>query len=306
MAQTVETSLPAARPVAVVGDRCGEGAIWSAEEGAVYWTDINRFLVHRLTYPERRLTTWTFDEPTTALSLSTEPGRLLVALASGLVWWWPATDRRSPHGFRLADHPRARLNDGRADPLGHFWIGSMYNNVAPHGGPTEEHRATDRGVLFRVAPDGGVEEAVRGIGISNTLCWSPDRTRFYFADTLKNEIRVFAYDAERGRIGADLAHFAGFHRGAPDGSAIDAEGYLWNCRWGGGGIARIAPDGTLASFHPVPTLNVTTCAFGGPDLSTLFVTSARNDADPSDRLAGSLWAIDAGVRGLPENKVRVL
>ena len=81
----------------------------------------------------------------------------------------------------------------------------------------------------------GVTETLRGIGISNTLCWAPDGRTFYFADTLKNEIRAYAFD-DRGRIGRDLAHFTGYERGAPDGSAIAAEGYLWNCRWGGGGI----------------------------------------------------------------------
>lgn len=296
--------LPIPRPVAIVGDRTGEGAIWCAEEQAVYWTDINRFLVHRMTYPDRHLRTWIFDEPPTALALTTEPGRILVALASRLVWWWPAEDRREAQGFTLGDHPRVRLNDGRADPLGNFWVGSMFNNVTAVGGPTDEHHAPGNGILFRIAPDGGVTETLRGIGISNTLCWAPDGRTFYFADTLKNEIRAYAFD-DRGRIGRDLAHFTGYERGAPDGSAIDAEGYLWNCRWGGGGIARIAPDGRLDAFVPIPTLNITTCVFGGPDLRTLFVTSARNDADPGDRLAGSLWAIDTVVPGLPENRVIV-
>lgn len=293
------------RPAAVVGDRCGEGAVWCPEEGAVYWTDINRFLVHRLTWPDRRLATWIFEEPTTALALSTEPGRLLVALASKLIWWWPADDRRRDHGFRLAGHPEVRLNDGRADPQGCFWVGSMYNNVAEDGGPTEVHRASDKGVLFRIAPDGHWTEERRGIGIANTLCWSPDGAHFYFGDTMRNEIRAYAYDRATGDIADDGVHLAGYEWGVPDGSAIDAEGYVWNCRWGGGGIVRIAPDGTVDGFHAVPTLNVTTCTFGGPDLATLFVTSARNDRNPGDRLAGSLWAMEPGVRGFPDNRVKV-
>ena len=298
----------ASRPVrlaAATADRCGEGAVWCAEEAAVYWTDINRFLVHRMTWPGRALTTWTFAEPPTALALSQEPGRLLVALASHLVWWWPATDRRLPHGFRLPGLPKVRLNDGRADPLGNFWVGSMFNNVTPVGGPTEEHAGEPRGKLFRVRPDGQVTEELSGIGISNTLCWSPDRTRFYFADTQANELRRYEYDAATGDIGGPAAHLGGYARGVPDGSAIDADGFIWNCRWGGGGIVRIAPDGQVVGFHPVPTLNVTTCVFGGPDLSTLFITSARNDAEPGDRLAGSLWAMEAGISCLPENRVAV-
>ena len=293
----------AVRPVAAVGDRCGEGAIWCAEESAVYWVDINRFLIHRLTWPGCAIMTWLFDEPPVALALSAEPGRILVALASRLLWWWPKSDRRQEHGFRLAGHPVARLNDGRADPIGQFWVGSMYNNVTSEGGATDEHVARDRGHLFRITPDGQATTELSGIGISNTLCWSPDRTWFYFADTLKNDIWRYAYDAATGRISGGASYLAGYDRGVPDGSAIDAEGYIWNCRWGGGGIVRVAPDGVVHSFHPVPTLNLTTCAFGGPGLSTLFITSARNEEQPGDRLAGSLWALDAGVSGFPENRV---
>lgn len=292
-------------PAAIVGDRCGEGAVWCAEEQAVYWTDINRFLVHRLTWPERALTTWIFDEPPTALALSRGSGRLLIALASKLIWWWPASDTRAEHGFSLPGHPKVRFNDGRADPLGNFWIGSMYNNVAAHGGATNEHRAPANGSMFRVTAQGEATEVLRGIGIANTLCWSPDGGTFYSADTMKNEIRAYDFDRRTGEIGAARIHLGGYDKGFPDGSAIDADGYVWNCRWGGSGIVRIAPDGSVASFHAVPTRNVTTCVFGGSDLSTLFITSARNDDDPADRLAGSLWTMDAGVRGLPENRVAI-
>jgi len=88
--------------LAAVADRCGEGAVWSAEERAVYWTDINRFLIHRLEYPSRSLTTWIFDEPVVALALTTDPERLLVALGSRLIWWWPHSDRRGGTSFALA------------------------------------------------------------------------------------------------------------------------------------------------------------------------------------------------------------
>ncbi len=293
------------RPAAIVGDRCGEGAVWCAEESAVYWVDINRFLVHRLSWPDCALMTWLFEEPPTALALSTEPGRLLVALASRLTWWWPAQDRRLDHGFHLPDYPSVRLNDGRADPAGNFWIGTMYNNVTPDGGDTNQHASPDKGSLYRIRPDGSATRALLGIGIANTLCWSPDETHFYFADTMRNEIRRYAYDAARGEIGSSELHLVGFEHGVPDGSAIDCEGHVWNCRWGGRGLARVAPDGSHVSFHPVPTLNLTTCAFGGPDLSLLFITSARNDAEPGDRLAGSLWVMEPGVRGLPERRVLV-
>lgn len=289
--------------LAAVADRCGEGAVWSAEESAIYWTDINRFLIHRMDYPSWQLRTWVFHEPVVALALATDPSRMLVALGSRLIWWWPESDERVDHGFRLSDWPEVRLNDGRPDPLGNFWIGSMFNNVAPDGGPAE--RGGTPGVLHRISPDGTVTEWVRDIGISNTLCWKAAKTQFYFADSHKNEMRVYDYDAATGNLGESRVLLAGYERAIPDGSAIDRDGFIWNCRYYGGGIVRVAPDGQIDRFIELPTRNITTCTFGGPNLSTLFVTSAANDTEAGDRLAGSLWMIETDVAGLPENKVHV-
>lgn len=284
---------------APTGDRCGEGAVWSAPERAVYWTDINRFLVHRYDEASASVRSWLFDEPAVGLSLTTEPGRMLVILASKLVWWWPATDRRQDHGFRLDGFPRVRLNDGRTDPAGNLWVGSMKNNVLPDGelgepGPGE-------GILFRIAPDGAVTTWVDGIGISNTLCWSPDRSTFYFGDTLENVIWAFDYDAATGAIANRRDHFRGFDRGLPDGSAIDAQGEVWNCRFGGGCIARVGPDGTLRQAIDIGVPNVTTCVFGGDDLRTLYITTASIVCPPGHRLAGSLFRLRTDTPGMGEN-----
>lgn len=291
------------RCIVPAGDRTGEGVTWHAAERAVYWTDINRFLIHRYDEATSAVRSWHFDEPVVALALTTEPGRLLVALGSRLVWWWPATDRRADHGFILPDTPRARLNDGRADPHGHFWIGSMQNNVNPDGSPGEVDKGL--GALYRIAPDGAAGAWLTGLGIANTLCWSPDGGTFYFADTLENEIRAFDVDRETGAISGGRRHFAGFGRGAPDGSAIDAEGHLWNARYGGGCVVRIAPDGTVSGIVEVPAPNVTTCTFGGVDRRTLYITTAGLGTPPGHRLAGSLFALRTAVPGLPENRVHL-
>lgn len=287
--------------VAPVGDRCGEGAVWSAAEAALYWTDINRFLIHRFDEATRAVRTWLFDEPVVAISLTDEDGRLLVALGSKLIWWWPQIDRREDHGFVLPGAPRVRLNDGRADPAGNFWVGSMKNNVLPDGQLGEV--APGEGILYRIAPDGAVSEWRHGLGISNTLCWSPDRSTFYFGDTLANEIYAFDYDVAEGAIAGERNFFINFDRGSPDGSAIDSEGFLWNCRYGGRCIARIAPDGSLAEAIDMPVTNITTCTFGGADLKTLYITTAG--LGPDERLAGSLYAMRVEVAGLPENRYGV-
>lgn len=285
------------------GDKCGEGAVWSTDENAVYWTDVTRFLIHRFDLASSSLQSWFFDEPVVAISLTSKPGQMLVALASRLVNWWPATDQRTDFGFALQGYPRVRFNDGRSDPAGNFWVGSMKNNVLPDGELGEAGKG--EGVLYRVDPAGAVTEWRQGLGISNTLCWSPDARSFYFADTLENEIRVYDYDKASGEISNERPFLTGFARGHPDGSAIDSEGYLWNCRFGGGCILRLAPDGSVDRVVEMPVQNATTCTFGGPDLKTLFITTASIISPPGNRLAGSLFALDVEVPGMAENKFRI-
>jgi sugar lactone lactonase YvrE len=143
------------------------------------------------------------------------------------------------------------------------------------------------------------------IGISNTLCWSPDRSRFYFGDTLKNSIDVFHYDDSTGDIKRIGPFFSAFGRGLPDGSAIDNEGCLWNCRFHGGCIVRVGPNGEVLTTIDLPMTNITTAVFGGADLKTLYVTTASDQKAPGDRLAGSLVAVRTGATGLAPNRVRV-
>lgn len=289
--------------VAPTGDICGEAVTWSADENCVYWVDINRFLVHRMDAANGAVTSHLFDEPVVALSLTTRAGTLLVSLGSKLILLHVETDQRRDLGVSLPGSPAVRFNDGRTDPNGVFWIGSMGNNVGPQG---ENLDVTDGlGKLYRYAVDGPLEEVEAGIGIANTLCWSPDKSTFYFGDTLKNEIRSYRFDASNSAIGDGRIHFAGFERGFPDGSAIDADGYIWNCRFGGGCIVRIAPDGSVDRLIEMPVKNITTCCFGGPDLATLFITTASAMEDESDRLAGSLFAIETQTCGLSENRFKL-
>lgn len=286
-------------PVCIVpvGDICGEAATWDAAAGRLYWTDINRFLLHVHDPVVGTTRTHMFDEPVVALSLTNRAGWLLVALGSGLILFDPDAGTREDLTARLAGWPDQRLNDGRSDPHGRFWVGSMANNVAADGVPLPVRDG--EGTLFRYHHGGDMVPVETGIGISNTLCWSPDRRRFYFGDTLKNEIRVYDYDMASGEICNGVPFFAGFDRGLPDGSAMDSAGYLWNCRYGGGCIVRVAPDGSIDRVIEMPASNITTCTFGGPDRKTLYVTTAA--AEQMERLAGSLFAISVETPGMDEN-----
>jgi sugar lactone lactonase YvrE len=202
--------------------------------------------------------------------------------------------------FKYEAWPAVRLNDARSDPRGSLWVGSMRNNIAADGSAIE-FGGTD-GVLLRLDADGKTSVWRKDIGISNTMVWSPDRRRFYTGDSIANVIWAYDYDQATGAISNERPFLQGFARGLPDGSAMDAEGFLWNCRYYGNCVVRVAPDGKIDRVVEMPVKNITTCCFGGADLKTLFVTTASAHAPLGDRLAGSLFAIRTEVKGQAENR----
>jgi len=175
----------------------------------------------------------------------------------------------------------------------------MRNNVKEDG-ELGEAGGWD-GVLYRIDGSGGSSVQRRELGISNTVLWSADNSRFYFGDTMKNQIWSYDYDLADGSIHNERSFFQGFSRGWPDGSAIDTEGYLWNCRYGGSCILRVAPDGSVDRVVEMPVSNLTNCTFGGTDGNILYVTSAAPDSGKWERFGGCLFAIETNVSGLPSN-----
>ena len=149
------------------------------------------------------------------------------------------------------------------------------------------------------------EQLADDIGFANGPCFSLDGRTLYLADSLERTIWAYDYDPKSAQISNERVFFSGFSRGHPDGSATDAEGYLWNCRFAGGCVVRVAPDGRIDRVLEVPARNVTTCAFGGKDLKTLYITTAEMMTDESDRLAGSLFALDVDVPGAPAFRAKV-
>jgi sugar lactone lactonase YvrE len=176
----------------------------------------------------------------------------------------------------------------------------MWNNVNPDGSGGEIEKG--HGKLFRLNPDGNVTEWRANLGIANTLAWNPERTIFYFADTLLNTVYQYDYDVKTSDLANERVFFKDFPRGSPDGSTMDSEGYLWNCRYGGSCIVRVAPNGAVDRVIEMPTSNVTTCTFGGPDLRTLYITTAAAGTKPGDRFAGGLFALQTEVPGQSENR----
>lgn len=286
------------------GDRCGEGVTWHAVEQAIYWVDINRFLLHRYSLGQKTTESWFFDEPVTSVVQTSDEAVMLVVLASKLILWRRDSNKRVLLPFLLPGYPQVRFNDARVDPGGALWVGSMRNNVAIDGSALPAG-GTD-GILFRFDPDYRVSEWARGIGIANTLAWSPDHRTFYFADTLANRICAHDYDITRAHIARERTFFEGFGRGLPDGSTVDSEGYIWNCRYGGSCVVRIDPQGNVDHILEMPTASPTACTFGGPEGDVLFITSASLESAPSDRLAGSVFAVKTSVHGLGENRFQLL
>jgi sugar lactone lactonase YvrE len=182
-----------------------------------------------------------------------------------------------------------RFNDGGCDPDGRFYCGTMAWDARPGAG-----------ALYRLDPDGSVERVLDGVTISNGLEWSPDGCSAYYADTPTGGIDVFDYDPDSGLTGRRPFVEIPSALGSPDGLTVDAEGGVWVALYGGGAIHRYAPEGARDAVVDVPTQKPTACTFGGPDLSTLYVTTTQEGLPPgSDALAGSLFAVRPGVAGVP-------
>ena len=280
---------------AATGDKCGEGILWEPDSRCIYWTDINRFLVHRYRVESGELKTWFFSEPVTCVLPTDQSGTLLLVIGSGAMLWQPEHDLRHEPFFKLPGWPRVRCNDAGVDPGGRLWVGTMRNNVKEDG-QSSEAGGTD-GVLYRVDNSGAATEMRGDLGISNTLLWSADGSRFYFGDTLRNMIWAYRYRAEDGSIADERPFFEGFDRGWPDGSAIDSQGHVWNARYGGNCIVRVAPDGAIDRVIEMPVSNLTNCTFGGKDRNILYVTSAAAEPGKWERFGGCLFALETNVQG---------
>lgn len=281
--------------VVEAGNRLGEVPVWDVAEQALYWVDIEGRLLQRYTPSTGAVERWAMPERIACFALR-ESGGLIVAFASGIAFYDLETGEIDWIARPEADRPGNRFNEGKCDRRGRFWTGSMDDGLTRRSG-----------ALYRVDPDRSVEMVLDGVGVSNSIVWSPDDRDFYFADTLEGVIWRFDFDAEAGRISNRRAivdlRGSGF---GPDGSTVDAEGCLWNAQWGGWRVARYSPEGELLRTVPLPVQKPTNCIFGGPDLATLYVTSAVADLDgaalAAQPLAGGLFALDVGVAGLPETR----
>jgi sugar lactone lactonase YvrE len=270
----------------------GEGPVWDAGRGILWWVDITAGVVHR--FDPRDGSDRSLPVGTTVGAVALRgSGGLVVALEDGLATLDPDAGRvESLVQFVPGSGPRIRCNDGKCDPAGRFWVGRM----APDG-------AAGVGSLLRVDPDLAVFTRMTGLAIPNGLGWSLDGRRMYFLDSLWCEVREHPYDPATGTMGEgrSLVRFPDDGT-VPDGLTVDTEGHLWVARWGTGCVVRVAPDGTVVGRIDLPVSQVTSCTFGGHDLGDLYITSAHEDFTPDDfarePFAGGLFRCRPGVSGL--------
>ena len=278
------------RPLVADRNILGEGPVWDDVEGCLWWVDIPGATLHRLRLADEAHDSWPMPERVAAVALR-QRGGLVLALASGFARFNSDTGRVEPYPDRPVLRPGQRLNDGACDAAGRFWCGAM----------REEGEEADA-ALHVLHPDGRVVEHPMDLSIINCVNWSPDGRSMYFSDTPAGIIYVCDFDIEAGRMGECRIFHAGQDvPGQPDGGTVDSEGFLWNARFGGGGVARFRPDGGLDHFLPLPAQKITCCAFGGPELRTLFITSATEGLSEEEKaaqpLAGHLMALEPGGAG---------
>ncbi len=260
----------------------GEGPCWDEESQALYWVDIPAARVHRLSEAGVH-SSWDVGQPAGAV-VTRASGGLVVAAGNGFL----ALDPLTGEVTELAGapgQPDTRMNDGKCDRAGRFYAGTMAADESP-----------GKGSFYRLDTDGSVTELLTGLGISNGLGWSPDDSLMYYTDSLDYRVDVLDYDQASGQMG-ERRPFVSLGSGEimPDGLTVDAEGGVWIAVWGGGVVQRYDATGRLTSVVRLPAANVTSCAFGGPGLDQLYITTA---AGPG-RSAGSLFMCQAGVAGLP-------
>lgn len=287
-----------ARLILSAADVVGESLVWDEARGCLVWVDIIGRRIHRLDPASGAHEVWPTPGRVTSIGLRADGGAI-VGLERELAFWdWGGAFERICEVE--PDLPGNRLNEGVVGPDGAFWVGTMQNNIAPDDAPVDI--SGKEGRLYRLAPDLTLARVSEDrFGITNTLVW-PAPDRLVTADTLDNAL--YAYDIRDGRLTGRRVLQSGFGRGLPDGSCLDAEGCIWTARVAGGAcLTRTDPEGRVIAVIDLPCSWPTSCAFGGPDLETLYVTSARFTMTPEHLSAhpeeGGLFAVIPGVRGRP-------
>lgn len=266
-----------------------EGPFWDAATERLLWVDILPGVVHQCDAAGGRAEGWTFG-PTVGAALPRTTGGLVLAAGDGfaLLDEDGRVQRRIPVE---ADRPGTRMNDATCDPVGRLWAGSMVHD-----------KSAPDAALYRLDPDATVTRMLTGVTVSNGTGWSPDGRLMYYIDSLSGGVDRFDFDVGSGAIGGRRRLVdVPLDDGEPDGLTVDETGCIWVALWGGGQVRRYTPAGELDTVVTVPATLTTSCAFGGPGLRQLFITTARCALTAEERAdqphAGGLFVCEPGVAG---------
>jgi L-arabinonolactonase len=278
-----------ARLIARRQNQLGEGPVWDDRAGRLYWVDIRNRLIEWLDVASGDAGVFKLEVRPSALGVR-EAGGLVVAADHCVGVLDAETGRFEARVMFEQDRPRNRTNDGGIAADGRFWFGTMDDAA--------EERS---GALYALSSDWTLRPVLDGLGIPNGIVSSADGTRLFVADSMERVIRSYALDPVQGALGA-ASEFARAQGASPDGAALDEEGFLWSAQWDGARVVRYAPDGTIERSIELPVSRPTSCTFGGAALTTLFITTARDELSPEQLrdqpLAGCVFASDVGFRGV--------
>ena len=275
-------------------NQLGECVLWCERTGRVLWTDILGATLYAHTPSTGKTEQWAMPEALASFALTGSDDRLLLGLASQLAFYDFSTGAVTPI-CEVETGLTTRLNDGRCDRQGRFVFGT-FNMALP------KQRI---GAYYRLGADLKLERLpLPACAIANSICFSPDGATMFYCNSPDRAIRCCDYDPLTGTISNDRVFATlGGGTGEPDGSCIDADGYLWNAEWGARKVVRYAPDGSVDRVIEVAALQPSCVALGGPDLNVLYVTSARVDiAEPKAGDGALFQAALSGVCGIPESR----
>jgi sugar lactone lactonase YvrE len=271
----------------------GEGPCWDHENGVLYWVNIlGRTL--NIYNPQTKENREIQLNQLVGTVVPRRSGGVVLAMEKGFYLLDLKTEELTQIQDPESHLPENRFNDGKCDPYGRFWAGTM--SLSEEKG---------KGSLYCLQTDMKIEKKVGNLSISNGLAWSPDHNYMYLIDTPTKKVTRFDYDGKTGHIENPVPVIAFKEgEGAPDGMTIDEEGMLWIAHWGGARVSRWNPEtGEQLSSIPIPALNVTSCAFGGKNLDELYITTARKNTSEEnlERFpeAGGVFKVRPGVKGMP-------
>ena len=273
----------------------GEGAIWNYKTQELYWIDIEGRQLN-IYNPKSKINKVLKTESRIGTVVPFTEDEALIALENGVHKIDIQTGKSNLFTDMKSELLGSRLNDGKCDPSGRFWVGSMHLE-----------QETGKANLYTITSENILQKKINSVTISNGIVWTSDKKTMYYIDTPTSTIKEFDYNNETGEISnGKIAVKIPIKFGFPDGMTIDEENMLWVGMWNGNAVIRFNPKtGKVISKIEVPAHNITSCAFGGENLETLYITSARIDMTEEELikypLAGSLFSINPGVKGVKSN-----